>query len=95
MFQVESEVAQRIAAALEATLTGSEAKALTAKPTAKVEAHEAYLKGRYFWNKRTVEGFKQATEYFSRAVTLDPGYAQAWAGFDEPWVVRIPTRWRV
>ena len=83
MFQVETEVAQRIATALEATLTGSETRALTAKPTANVEAHEAYLKGRYFWNKRTIEGFKQATEYFSRAVTLDPGYAQAWAGFSD------------
>ena len=81
MFQVETEVAQRIATALEATLTGFETRALTAKPTANVEAHEAYLKGRYFWNKRTVEGFKQATEYFRRAVSLDPGYAQAWVGF--------------
>jgi TolB-like protein/DNA-binding winged helix-turn-helix (wHTH) protein/Flp pilus assembly protein TadD len=83
MFQVESEVAQRIATALEATLTGSETRALTAKPTANVEAHEAYLKGRYFWNKRTVEAFRQAAEYFSHAVTLDPGYAQAWAGFSD------------
>ncbi|HVF73345.1 MAG TPA: winged helix-turn-helix domain-containing protein [Chthoniobacterales bacterium] len=83
IFQVETEVAQRIATALEATLTGSEARALTAKPTANVEAHEAYLKGRYFWNKRTVEGFKQATEYFSHAVALDPRYAQAWAGLSD------------
>lgn len=83
MFQVETEVAQRIATALAATLTGAETRALTAKPTANLEAHEAYLKGRYFWNKRTVDGFKQAAEYFSHAVAVDPGYAQAWAGLSD------------
>jgi TolB-like protein/DNA-binding winged helix-turn-helix (wHTH) protein/Flp pilus assembly protein TadD len=83
MFQVETEVAQRIATALEATLTGSEAQSVMAKPTTSVEAHEAYLKGRYFWNKRTIEGFKQAAEYFGRAVERDPGYGQAWVGLSD------------
>jgi TolB-like protein/DNA-binding winged helix-turn-helix (wHTH) protein/cytochrome c-type biogenesis protein CcmH/NrfG len=80
MFEVETEIAQRIVTALEATLSGSESYALTTRPTANAEAHEAYLKGRYFWNKRTVEGFKQAVQYLTRAVELDPGYAQAYAG---------------
>jgi TolB-like protein/DNA-binding winged helix-turn-helix (wHTH) protein/lipoprotein NlpI len=83
MFQVETEVAQRIATALEATLTGSEAQAVMAKPTTSVEAHEAYLKGRYFWNKRTREGFKQAADYFNNAVERDPGYGQAWVGLSD------------
>jgi TolB-like protein/DNA-binding winged helix-turn-helix (wHTH) protein/Tfp pilus assembly protein PilF len=80
MFQVETEVAQRIATALQATLTGAETRAVSARPTTNVEAHEAYLKGRYFWNKRTLDGFKQAADYFNRAVELDPAFAPAWVG---------------
>ena len=80
MFQVESDVAQHIAAALETTLTGSEQRALKARPTASVEAHHAYLKGRYYWNQRTSEGYKQAAEHFNRAIEVDPTYAQAYAG---------------
>lgn len=80
IFQVETEVAQRVATALEATLSGSEKRALNAKPTANVEAHQAYLIGRYFWNKRTVEGYEQAVEHFKRAIELDPAYAHAYAG---------------
>jgi tetratricopeptide (TPR) repeat protein len=44
------------------------------------EAYEAYLKGRYFWNKRTGEGLKKAVEYFNVAIAKDPSYAQAYAG---------------
>lgn len=80
MFQVETEVAQRIATALEATLTGSEKQALKAKPTTNVEAHHAYLRGRYFWSRRTSEGYRKAVEQFNRAIELDPAYAQAYSG---------------
>jgi tetratricopeptide (TPR) repeat protein len=80
MFQVETEIAQRIATSLEAKLTGSETRALHAKPTARLEAHEAYLKGRYFWSKRSLDGYKQAVAHFRRAIELDPAYAQAYAG---------------
>ncbi len=44
------------------------------------EAHDLYLKGMYFWNKRTVAGFQQAIEYFQRATRIDPNYALAYAG---------------
>src|SRR4029077_15322123 len=44
------------------------------------EAYEAYLKGRYFWNKRTAEGLKKAMDYFSQAIEMDPTYAQAYTG---------------
>jgi TolB-like protein/DNA-binding winged helix-turn-helix (wHTH) protein/predicted negative regulator of RcsB-dependent stress response len=83
MFQVESEVAQRIATALATTLSVSEKRALTAKPTANVEAYQAYLKGRYFWNKRTGEGFAKAAESFQRATAIDPNYAPAYAGLSD------------
>jgi len=44
------------------------------------EAHELYLKGIYFWNKRTGAGFQQAIDYFQQATTVDPNYAPAYAG---------------
>ena len=53
VFQVESDIAKIIADTLHAKLTGSEQRAIAAQPTENTEAHEFYLKGRYFWNKRT------------------------------------------
>jgi TolB-like protein/DNA-binding winged helix-turn-helix (wHTH) protein/Tfp pilus assembly protein PilF len=83
MFHVESEVAQRIATALDSTLSGAEKQALTAKPTANVEAYQDYLRGRYFWNRRTHEGFAKAGEYFQQAIAIDPNYAPAYAGLSD------------
>jgi len=51
------------------------------------EAHEAYLKGRYFWNKRTGDGVRKGIEYFDQATRLDPNYAAAYAGLAESYVV--------
>ncbi len=83
MFQVESEVAQSIVTALEATLSVPEKRALEANPTENVEAHQAYLKGRYFWNKRTDDGYQKAGEYFRQAIAIDPNYAPAYAGLSD------------
>src|SRR6201987_175661 len=55
IFAVESEIAQAVAQALQATLTGSEKRSIAKKPTENPEAYELYLKGRFFWNKRTGE----------------------------------------
>ncbi|MBA2622444.1 MAG: winged helix-turn-helix domain-containing protein, partial [Chthoniobacterales bacterium] len=83
MFQVETDVAQRVATALEATLTGAETRALKARLTVNVAAHQAYLKGRYFWNKRIPEGYDKAAEYFREAMAIDPDYAPAYAGLSD------------
>ena len=80
IFAVESEIATKIADTLQAKLTGSEQQAIAARPTENSEAHQLYLRGRYFWGKRTEEGFKKALEYFQQAVALDPNYAPAYAG---------------
>jgi len=48
------------------------------------EAHELYLKGIYFWNKRTGAGFQQAIEYFQQATTVDPNYAPPMLGWRTP-----------
>src|SRR6266496_975050 len=67
IFAVESEIAKTIAETLQAKLTGSERNAIAAQPTENSEAHEFYLKGRYFWNKRTANDLKTAITYFQKA----------------------------
>ena len=79
-FGVESDVAQKIASSLEAKLTGSEKRAIAARPTENSEAYQLYLKGRFFWNKRTGQDLKVALDYFQKAVATDPNYAAAYAG---------------
>jgi len=79
IFAVESEVATKIAETLEAKLTGTERQAISARSTENSEAYQLYLKGRYFWNKRTPEGFQKAIEYFQQAIEKDPAYALAYA----------------
>ena len=51
------------------------------------EAYQLYLKGRYFWNKRTEDGLRKALEYFQRAIDLDPNYALAYAGLADCYVL--------
>jgi TolB-like protein/Tfp pilus assembly protein PilF len=80
IFAVESEIAKTIADTLQAKLTGSEKIAITTKPTENPEAHELYLKGRYFWNRRNAENLKKAADYFQQAIDKDPKYALAYAG---------------
>ena len=80
VFQIESDVAKTIAEKLQTKLTGSEERAISAKPTADLEAHQLYLKGRYIWNRRTGENLKKALGYFQQAAEKDPGYALAYTG---------------
>src|ERR1700674_428918 len=86
-FSVESDVAQKIAASLAATLTGSEKSALAARPTENPEAYQLYLKGRFFWNKRTGADLKTAADYFEKAVAADPSYAGAYAGLGQTYLL--------
>jgi TolB-like protein/Tfp pilus assembly protein PilF len=86
-FSVESDVAQKIASSLEAKLTGSERRAIAARPTENTEAYQLYLKGRFFWNKRTGNDLKTAGEFFERAVAADPTYAGAYAGLAQTYLL--------
>jgi adenylate cyclase len=80
IFAVESDIAKTIADTLQAKLTGSEKTAISNKPTENPEAHELYLKGRYFWNRRTGENLKKAADYFQQAIGKDSKYALAYSG---------------
>ncbi|MEO7167347.1 MAG: tetratricopeptide repeat protein, partial [Chthoniobacterales bacterium] len=87
IFAVESEIAQTIADTLQVKLTGSEKIQLTKKPTANPEAYELYLKGRFFWNKRTGADLRKSIEYFEAATAKDPDYAPAYAALAQAWVL--------
>jgi TolB-like protein/Flp pilus assembly protein TadD len=83
IFAVESDIATTIAQTLQATLTGSEKTSIAKRSTASTEAYELYLKGRFFWNKRTGADLRTATEYFNQALGKDPNYALAYAGLGD------------
>ena len=87
IFAVESEIAKTIADTLQAKLTGSEERDIAARPTENSEAHQLYLKGRYFWNKRTGNDLKKSIEYFEQAIAADPNYALAYAGLADGYVL--------
>ncbi len=80
IFEVESDIAGKIAEALQATLTGAERRAIAARPTKSTEAHELYLKGRYHWRNFYAPGYERVREYFEQAVALDASYAPAYTG---------------
>jgi TolB-like protein/DNA-binding winged helix-turn-helix (wHTH) protein/Tfp pilus assembly protein PilF len=77
---LQKEVASAIAEEIRIELTPREQAVLKNAKPVNPEAYEAYLEGRYFWNKRTPEGLKKAVEYFNKAISKDPTYAQAYAG---------------
>ena len=90
IFAVESDVAKTIADTLHAKLTGSEKSAIAKRPTADTEAYELYLKGRFFWNKRTGPDLRKAIAYFNQAIAKDPNYALAYAGLADAYVLLPP-----
>src|SRR5882724_783446 len=86
IFGVETEIAKTVADVLQAKLTGSEQHVIAARPTENTEAHQLYLKGRFFWNKRTGGDLKKSIEYFEQAIAVDPNYALAYAGVADGYV---------
>jgi TolB-like protein len=77
---LQAEVARAIATEIQVKLTPQEQAQL--RPTRRVDAegYELYLKGRYHWNKRSLEGLTKGAEYFQKAIDRDPTYAAAYAG---------------
>ncbi len=77
---LQGEVAQEIAREIKIAVTPAEATRLAKARRANPEAHEAYLKGRYYWNKKSEQGLNKGIEFFQQAIDLDPAYAPAYAG---------------
>ncbi len=78
---LQREVSQAIVSEIQGTLlTAKQRTRLTQTQPVNPEAYQAYLKGRFFWNKRNVEGIRRALDYFQQAIDADPHYAPAYAG---------------
>jgi TolB-like protein/DNA-binding winged helix-turn-helix (wHTH) protein/Flp pilus assembly protein TadD len=80
VLSLQSDVAQSIARKVEVTVTGEEQARLSSARTVDPEAYEAYLKGRFYWNKRTADSMPKAALYFEQAINKDPGYGAAYSG---------------
>jgi Tol biopolymer transport system component/TolB-like protein/Flp pilus assembly protein TadD len=80
IFAVQDQIAARVVGALTKKLGGDAGTRPTKHDTENVEAYKEYLKGRFYWNKRTVENYDRALECYRRAIELDPLYALAYAG---------------
>jgi DNA-binding winged helix-turn-helix (wHTH) protein/TolB-like protein/Flp pilus assembly protein TadD len=84
---LQDSISQKLAGALMLKLSGDEQKRLAKKDTENVEAYQLYLKGRYYWSKRTTEWVQKAIVCFEQAVRLDPNYSQAYAGLADAYAV--------
>jgi len=84
---LQSRVARSVAEQIRVTLNRQEQVALAKSKTVNPVAYEAYLKGRYFWNKRTGDGLRTAIQYFNRAIETDPTYAEAYAGLADSYAL--------
>ena len=84
---LQNQVARAIADQIRINLNAQEQAALKSVRVVNPEAYESYLKGRYFWNKRTSEGLKVALAYFTQAIEQDPKYAQSYSGLADTYAL--------
>jgi TolB-like protein/Tfp pilus assembly protein PilF len=87
IFEVQEEISREISQKLLSKLSGEERKRLTKRHTHDTEAYRHYLKGRFYWNKRTEENFRKGIENFRQAIELDPNYALAYAGLADSYIL--------
>lgn len=87
VLQLQAAAARDIANELKLELTGPQQARLSGTRVVSPEAHELYLKGRYFWNKRDEAGLNKAVDYFQQAIAKDPNYAEAYAGLADSYVL--------
>jgi tetratricopeptide (TPR) repeat protein len=88
VFDVQSDIAGQVVDRLGVSLAAGERKRLSARPATNHEAYGLYLKGRYFWNKRTDRDLQTAVDYFQQATDVDPSYSLAWVGVADAWISR-------
>jgi eukaryotic-like serine/threonine-protein kinase len=84
---IQEEIAREVSAKLRLRPTVEQNKRLAKRSTENTEAYQAYLKGRYYWNRRTEQTLKRAVEYFQQAIDKDPDYALAYAGLADCYAV--------
>jgi len=89
LISLQVDVAEAIARGIDVTLTGRP----ESFPTSNVDAYEAYLKGRYLWNKRTPADLNRAILFFQQATSLDPNYAPAYVGIADSYALLGSAEW--
>ena len=87
VFQIEDSISQRLAEALTLHLSRDDQQHLATPGTPNSQAYELYTQGRYFWNKRSVESVQKSIDLFRQAIDIDPGYAAAWSGLADSWIL--------
>ena len=87
LIEIENQLSSEVARQLGVQLSEDEKAAVARAPTNNPAAHKLYLQGRYFWNRRTKEGFAASIDYFERALALDPSYALAYAGLADTYLM--------
>src|SRR5260221_605622 len=85
---LQSEIARDVSDNLRLKLSGSERQRLAKRSTSDPEAYQLYLKGRFYWNKRTADGFKRAIENFQQAIDKDPSFAAAYSGLADSYYLQ-------
>ncbi|MEJ2617646.1 MAG: FlgO family outer membrane protein, partial [Ignavibacteriaceae bacterium] len=88
IMKLQGELAHEITSEIKLELTPEENISVTESKPVNPKAYIAYLKGRYFWNMRTSEGFKKAEEQFLKAITIDSGYAPAYSGLSDTYILQ-------
>jgi serine/threonine-protein kinase len=87
IFAVQQEIANAVASALKLRLLGSDEQASTSPATNNTEAHNAYLLGHYYFQRRNLDDFRKAVDHFDEAIRLDPKYALAYTERSESWTI--------
>lgn len=87
LIALQSEISSALSRQLRSTITADEEKEITKNSTENTEAYQLYLKGRFFWNKRTTEGFQKSIDMFQQAIKKDPQYALAYAGLADCYIL--------
>jgi eukaryotic-like serine/threonine-protein kinase len=83
ILSLQGDIAREVSRKLRTRLSGADEQKLGKNSTANPEAYQLYLRGRFHWNKRTVDGLRQASVYYNQAIEKDPGYALAYSGLAE------------
>jgi TolB-like protein/Tfp pilus assembly protein PilF len=89
LMSLQGEIARDVTSQLRVKLSGGDEQRLAKSYTGNNEAYQLYLKGRFYWNKRTQEAYDQAIDYFRQAIEKDPNYALAYSGLADCYILRF------
>jgi adenylate cyclase len=89
VFAIQTEVAQHVVDALKTRMLGEEREHIERKSTRDIGAYTLYLKGRYYWNERSRDALEKAIKYFEEATRRDPGFALAYSGLTDSYIVLV------